>query len=333
MNRAFDDPRDPYSGTALKLERGIPPDGGRTGAWLVFLGGWAFLVGCGWLIFDAWRNSTLNYIFHEALGVLLGLVAIYWQWRPLMLMCRTALPSGEISPRMVTVGDEFTFRYQQPVRLPLRADVTASLVLRETITRKGSDGETSQVIRDHLVAAHTEKGLEVPAGGSLQIQCTFRLPDETSDFPVSNWPVKSVIKVRVQTGRGAGYWEEFSLPVPVGVSSQVGASRAAEADYQVTLVSFPNLYSGLPAPAPLDEYLPHLDRVDRLPLVLLRGITRAEAGAACRRLEAAGAVVELACGGRVIERQQVHNLPVPTETVRMETQGLPIPGATPDGSA
>ena len=101
----------------MELERGTPPDGGRTGAALVFLGGLAFLCGCGWLLFDALRNSVLSlgFAFGPLLGALLGLAAVCWQWRSFLLMCRTALPHGEISPGGVRLGGESTFQYRQEV--------------------------------------------------------------------------------------------------------------------------------------------------------------------------------------------------------------------------
>jgi hypothetical protein len=316
------------------LERGTPPDGGRWGAGLVFLGGLGFLGGCGWLILDAWRNSVLSLSFAvgPVLGALLGLAAVCWQWRSFLLMCRTALPHGEVSPYVVGPGDEFTFQYRQEVWSPLRADVTTSLVLRETITRQLGDDESTERVRDHLVAAHTEKGLELPAGGLLQVRCPFRLPSELREFPVSNWPVQGVVKVHVQVRRGADYWEEFPLPGSLREPAPVRAMEAADAGYQVTLVSYPNLYRGLPPPPPLDEYLPHLVQVDRLPLVLLRGITQMQAEEVCRRLEAAGGVVELSQGGRVIEHSRVHDLPVPAETGRLAPQELPVPASETEGA-
>jgi hypothetical protein len=330
LNQPIDDLDRGVDPEFSELKRDASPAGGRTRAVLLFLCGLGLLGGCGWWIVDGWRHSNFDAMFGLVLGALLGLTAVYWQWRPLRLMYRTALPHGEIFPPRVVTGEEFTFRYRQPVRQPLRADVTASLVLRETIPAPPEDNDPTPTERDHLVAARTEQGLQVPAGGLLQMQCAFRLPAEMRDFPVQHWPVQCVVKVHVRAERGADYWEEFALPSPVDASSPVCQSRETEAEYQVTLVSFPQLYRELPPPPPLDEYLPHLVRVDRLPLVLLRGITRAEAERACRRLEAAGGVVELACGGRVIERQQTHNLPVPVETARTAAQGLPVPGAAPD---
>lgn len=331
MNRATDDPPVSVTIRPLTLERGTPP-GGRFGAGLVFLGGFALLGGCGWLLFDAWRSSNPNSVFGLVLGLLLGLGAIYRQWRPVMLICRTAVPHGEIAPREVATGGEFSFRYRQEVRRPFQADVTTSLVLRETITIKSEDSPDTQVKRDHLVSAHTEKALRIGAGGFLQIQCTFRLPDDMRNFPVNNWPARCVVKVHVQVQRGADFWEEFSLPLPVSMTAAAGSGEVQDAGYQVTLVSFPNLCRDLLPPPPVDEYLPHLATVDRLPLVLLRGITRAEAETACRRLEAAGGVVELSQGGRVIARRRVHNLPLPAETVGPKPAGLPLPASETAGS-
>lgn len=316
-----------------ELERSFAPAGGRTVAILIFLCGLVFLVGCGWMMIEGCLRSDFSATFGLVLGVLAGLGAVYSQWRPLMLLRRTELPRGEVSPPVAVVGEDFVFRYSQKVRQSLQTDVITSLVLRERIPAPPEHDHPTPTVRDHLVAAHTEQGLEVPAGGCLQLQCVFRLPAEMDDFPVKHWPVKCVIKVRVRVRRGADYWEEFELPITLGAPSHAGKRTGAEAGYQVTLLSFPNLCRELPAPAPLDEYLPHLVQVDRLPLVLLRGITRAEADAARRTLEAAGGVVELAYEGRVIERPWIRNLPVPSETARPEIQALPIPGSTPDRSA
>jgi hypothetical protein len=334
MNRATDDPRASITAQATSLVRGTPPDGGRTGTALVFLGGLAFVGGSGWLLFDAWRNSVLSiaFAFGPGLGMLVGLMAMYWRWRPLLLRCRTALPHAAISPAELGVGSEFNFSYWQKVWLPLRADVTTSLVLRETITGRTEDGAATRTYHDHLVAAHNEKGVRIRAGGFIQIRGSFRLPEEMRDFPVRNWPVQCVVKVHVQVRRGADFWEEFTLPQPVSVTAPASSGEVSEAGYQVTLVSFPNLYRGLPPPPPLDEYLPHLVQVDRLPVVLLRGITQARAEVVCRRLEAAGGVVELEQGGRVMKHQQVYDLPLPAETAGPQPESLPLPASERNGS-
>ena len=92
-----------------ELERSFAPAGGRTGAILIFLCGLGFLVGCGWMMIDGWLHSDFGATFGLVLGVLVGLGAVYSQWRPLQLLRRTELPRGEVSPRVVVAGEEFVF--------------------------------------------------------------------------------------------------------------------------------------------------------------------------------------------------------------------------------
>jgi hypothetical protein len=316
------------------LEGSATPDGGRWSTSWVFFVGVVFLAVCGWQLIEAWRSTGPSpiHFFNPGLGILLGAVCIYWQWRPLMLLRRTVRPLGELSPGEVRMGDEFTFRYRQAVRQPFRAEVTVSLVLRETIVRQSGDGETTRNERDHLVATHTEGEREFPAGGFLRMQCRFRVPDELEDFLVTSWPVKCLVKVHVQAARGADFWEEFMLPVSLDAPAPRETRPATQLGCQVTLVNFPNLYRELPPPSPLQELLPHLTRVDRLPLVLRRGVSRAEAEAVCRALEAAGGVVELRQGDRVIDRARVHDLPLPAETVAPKPESLPLPASETEAS-
>ncbi|MGV3722508.1 MAG: hypothetical protein ACO1SX_16500 [Actinomycetota bacterium] len=249
----------------------------------------------------------------------LGLLAALWGCRRLYTLPWLGAPTGEIARGRGGSPRSFTFRFSQPARLPLRAAVTVSLVLRETI--RGVDGEGKPTVRhcDHLVATHPPESFRLGAGEYLDVQSEFELPERgCAGFHVGEAPLSWVAQVLVVVRGVSRYWREY--PLPLAVVAGAVSDKSAMVDYSVRLLRYPGLESAFTPPKPLVEVAPHLDGMLHPPFTVREAVTRDVAEQICRRLEAVGAVLELRQGEVVVPRARVHDLPMP---LSVENGGAP----------
>jgi hypothetical protein len=293
---------------------------------LVFVG-----MGCYALVSFGPTGLAPQMLLGALLALLFGLMIAWGSVERTRMFLRFGRPRADVIPALLSPGDHFCFRYRQPLRRAVEVDLTIALVLRETITTRGSDGPETRH-RDHAVRLYEEKRLPLKAGESLEAEHEFQIPKAGAGaFSVGEWPLTWVLKVRVSLKRGLEFWEEYRLPVVEcpEPASQVMALSEVDPGHDVVLIrGGKGIRTMVRITQAMLDVMPHLsqsqagDLYVAAPITILENVERERAEIVRGALEAAGATVEVRRGGDVVERLASHRLPIPHD-------GTPLPDALP----
>jgi len=314
------------------LVRGTPPDGGVASAafcaaiGLLWIGTWV------WLLLLALANeSPVASMIVCLLGITLGMGAMASQVPHLALALWFRRPRASIAAEALDTDGAFTFRYSQRVIKPVEAELTCSLVLRETLELTPVDGARPPATSvDHLVDSHRGRSVAWHPGDLLLTGCKLSVPQNPERrFALGSGRLSWIMKVRVRLPDQRDFWEEFRLPFgPQVVRREVTATSQTPRRFSLVVLRIPDWFWPERTPEALLEVSPHLHRLTRLPVRALETLSREEAERACRRLEAAGISVALYCDDQPIQRSTLHNLPIPQLDSVLAIEDLPIPTPT-----
>lgn len=213
------------------------------------------------------------------------------------------------------------------------AEPHASVVLREALF----GDHLSRNAREHSAVWFDEKDVGLVAGEAIVRDYQFNLPDAERQLVLrARGKLSWVFKFRVRTGR-ADAWHEFVLPLEVVPADQVqpvsAPERAELPEYAVVLMErkLSRLFAIRDALGAIHPFLNTEQlhaAIAQVPATVLRSTSRNGVEMARRRLEAAGAVVEVRVGSQVVPALLPHNLPLAAAGRDLENAALPLPTVT-----